>query len=389
MASLDTTTAAEALKTFYGPRMNKLINQMSVLYMRLDKKAGVWNVEGKNWTLGLHTGRNNQAGIGVAELGTIPDPDHQKYNSSVVPGKQIYTPIELSGVVVRAAKSDAGSFVRAIRSEVEGATMDTKRSVNRQINGNGTDAFGYYVSGTGTGAGVMNDGYGHVFTHMPPEALSMDLIDASTGGTATVLDSAVAVTLGSEGATGYAFTYGSGNIDATADAGTGVGDADYYVRTGTIGKQLMGITGIIANTELRFPLMQRVISKIGMNSNFTEDAVDFIHTSPFGRDKYVELCTNERRTFNRMKLDGGFEGVSYNNIVLVADPQALIGRYNFIVTEALKITRLMDFEWIDDGSGTLRKVSGKDAFEGLYAAYINLATTARNALGALIGINME
>lgn len=423
MAEFNLSTGAEALKVFYAPRMNVLINRQSVLWMRLDKNAGTLNADGKSFTLGLHIGRNNQAAVGVSESGTIPDADYQKFNTSIVPLKYVYTPIQLSGPVIKSTKTDAGAFVRAIRSEVQGAVMDTKKSINRQINGDGRDALAFYVSGAGAGTVRVDDGNSNVFTYLPADAINVDLIDATDHS--TVLDSNVALTLSTEQSDGYDATYGAGTVDAGADAGTAgnrYNTADYYVRTGTLGKQLMGLTGIISNgnpplgnlqghavsgkpwwtsqvvgsystmQDLRFPLMQRVISKIGMNSAYEEGDVKFIHTSPFGRDKYAEVAAAERRTVNSMKLDGGFSGLSYTGgsgqIAIIADPDAVIGRYNFIIPDALKIVRSMDFEWIDDGSGVLRKVSGKDAFEGVYGAYLNLATVARNGLGALLGINM-
>lgn len=409
MAQFSLSTGSEALKTYYLPRMQKLLNQQSVLWMRLDKKAGVYNVEGKSYTLGLQTGRNNQAGIGVDENGTIPAADHQKYNNSVVPEKYVYTPIEITGPVIKAAKSDAGSFVRAVRSEVEGAVTDTKKSVNRQINGDGRDALAFYVSGAGSTSGVVDDGLGNIFTYLPADPIDVDLVDASDNS--TILDSAVTITLGAEAANGFAVTLSSA-IDASA------ADGDYYVRTGTLGKQLMGILGIISNgnpalanlqgiavsgkpwwqsqivgdasspVDLRFPLFQRVLSRISMFSPFMESDIKFIHTSPYGRDKAVEVADANRRTMNTMKLDGGFEAVSYNGIALFADPDAQIGRYNFINPDVLKIVRTSDFDWIDDGSGILRKVAGKDVFEAVLAHYGNLAVTARNGLGALVGINM-
>ena len=421
MAEFNLSTGAEALKVFYAPKMNVLINRQSVLWMRLDKNAGTLNADGKSFTLGLHTGGNNQAAVGVSESGTIPDADYQKFNTTVVPLKYVYTPIQLSGPVIKATKTDAGAFVRAVRSEVQGAVLDTKKSINRQINGDGRDALAFYVSGTGTATARVDDGNGNVFTHLPAEAITLDLIDASDHS--TVLDSAQVCTLGAEQTDGYDLADATGNVDGSASAGTAgnrYNTADYYVRTGTLGKQLMGITGIISNgnpplgnlqgkavsgnpywqaqvvgsystmQDLRFPLFQRVISRIGMFSAYEETDVKFIHTSPYGRDKYAEVAANERRTVNEMKLDGGFTGLSYNgSIALIADPAAVIGRYNFIVPDALKIVRSMDFEWIDDGSGVLRKVAGKDAFEGVYGSYVNLATVARNGLGALLGINMS
>lgn len=421
MAEFSLSTGSDALKTFYLPRMQHLLNNQSVLWMRLDKGSGVLNADGKSFTLGLHTGRNANAGVGVAESGTIPAADYQKYNSSIVPNKYIYTPIQVTGPVIKASKTDAGSFVRAVRSEVQGAVNDTKKSANRQINGDGRDALAFYVSGSGSTSGVVDDGNSNIFSYLLAQAMTLDLVDASDNS--TILNSGFTVTLGDEAANGFNITT-SANISGSASAGTGfrylngTSGADYFVLSGTLGNQMMGLTGIIAKTnpplgnlqnlavsgkpwwqsqvvgdwaspqDLRFPLLQRVISRIGMFSGYSENDIKFIHTSPYGRDKYVELCANERRTFNTMKLDGGFEAVSYNGIALFADPDAQIGRYNFIIPDTLKIVRTSDFDWIDDGGGILRKVSGKDAFEAVLAHYGNLATVARNGLGALVGINM-
>jgi hypothetical protein len=427
LAQFDTSTGDSALKVFYLPKMQDLLNQMSVLWMRLDKGSGVLNADGKSFTLGLHVGRNANAGIGVAENAAIPAADYQKTTTSIVPNKYIYTPIQVSGPVIKASKTDAGSFVRAVRFEVEGATKDTKKSANRQINGDTRDALAFYVSGSGSTSGVVDDGQGNIFSYLQPQAMTLDLVDASDHS--TILQAAQSVTLGNETTNGFTITTGA-NISGSASAGSGYrynngsSGADYYVLNGSLGYQLTGLLAIISASDpinaggqyanglqnllvsgkpywksqivgdptafqdLRFPLMQRVISKIGMFSPFSEDDVKFIHTSPYGRDKYVELCSNERRTFNTMKLDGGFEAVSYNGIALFADPDAQIGRFNFIIPDALKIVRTADFDWIDDGGGILRKVASKDQFEAVLFHYGNLATVARNGLGALVGINM-
>ena len=408
MANMNLTTAANVLKTFYLPPLRRLLNNQTIFWNRLERNEN-FNVEGKNFTVPLHVSRHTQAGAGRAEEGTLPAKDSQGYNQAVVPAKYIYTRIQISGQVIRATKSNAGAFIRAVRSEVEGATRDTKRSTNRQAHGDGRDALAYYVSGSGTSV-VADDNLGNSFTHVGPKATTVDLIDVSDNS--TVLNNSTTILAGADVATGVTMTLGDSISGSKADG-------DYWVLEDTLGNQMTGLEAIVSASnppllsgglhgiavsgnnwwqsqivgddtsmvDLRFANMQRVISKMSQASDYDKDDIEFGLASYFMIDKYYELCANERRAVNVMQLDGGYEGVEFSGIPLVADAQAKHNRIYFVVPDALKICRMSDFDWMDDDGAVLNRVVNTDAYEATLFHYGDIACVARNALGALVGQN--
>ncbi len=409
MAGLSISNASAILKTFYLPPLQRLFNTQTILWDRIERNEN-WNPEGKNFTLALHYGRHAQAGSGRASSGaTLPGKDTQKYANSIVPSAYIYTTIEIEGPIIEHARSNAGSFVRAVRSEIEGAAESTRKSMNRQVNSDSRDALAHVVSGSTT-AYVVDDGAGHHNVYLQPGVdTQVDTVDASTD---VVLDSNKKFTLGGEVATGFATVNDSVSLDA----------GDYLVLTGTLGYQMTGLRAIINDTDpaftggldglqdlevstypwwvsqmvgdtaapqdLRFPLLQRVISKVAKNSPNGKDDIKFILTSFAGQDTYYELAANERIAVNTMVLDGGFEGVEFSGIPIVADPEHWDGYYDFIVPDALKLCQIKDVDWMDRDGNVLSRVANKDAYEATLFAYMNLGTPKRNSLGALRGINM-
>lgn len=410
MAGLDLSAATNVLKTFYLPPVREMLNNSTILLSRIEKDSSTQDVTGTSFTVPLHTSRNEAAGVGRAENGTLPTAGAQGYSKAVVPNKYIYGRIQVSGPVIAATKNSAGAFIKAIESEMKGLMRDTKRSVNRQLHGDGVDALAYYVTGTGGTSGTADDSLGNAFTHLPAGvAVTVDLLDASSSY--AVLDT-YTITAGAVSGSAIAVTTGS-NIDGSATA------KDPWVLSGTKGYQMMGISGIISaadpallsgglhgltvsanpwwtaqvvgddasKVDLTFPLMQSVFTKIASNSDYSESDIKFLLCSYQIRDKYVELCTNERRFYNVMKLDGGFEAVDYNGKPLVPDAQCRRNRIYFVVPDTMKMFRTSDFDWMDNDGSVFSRVANTDAYEATLFHYGDLGCVTRNANGLLCGIN--
>ena len=411
MAGIDLTTADKILKVLYLPPVREMLNNATVLLSRIEKDSSTQLVSGKEFTIPLHKSRNEAAGVGRAENGTLPTAGQQGYTTAVVPNKYIYGRIRVTGPVLAATKNSAQAFVEALTSEMKGLVKDTRRAVNRQLHGDGVDALAYYVSGTGTTAGVVDDGNGNIFTHLPAgQAITVDLLDASSSY--AVLDSAVTITRGaSNGTTGYAATL-SANISASAV------DGDPYVVSGTMGKQMMGIQGIIDSADpallsgglhgltvaanpdwiaqvsgsdatqrdITFAIIQDILSELATNSDYTEEDIDLVLSSFGCRDKFAELCTNERGFVNEMTIDGGWKAVSYNGLPFVADSQCKRNRFYGINFDTLKIYRSEDFDWMDKDGAVLSRVANVDAYEATLFHYGDLGCSMRNGNFVIKGI---
>jgi hypothetical protein len=419
MSDLNLTSADNVLKVFYLGPVRRLLNNQTFFWSRLDRDGSTVSADGKSFTVPFNHQRNASAGIGTSENGTLPSADGQGYTSGVVPNKYTYGRFQVSGPVIKATKTSAGAFIKAVRSEIEGLTRDFKKAMNQQVHSDGSWALGFWTSADNTSGTVIDDSLGNAFSYLPTgKAVTCDLI--ATSDNVTKHGTAIVVTQVDEASSpvGYNVTW-TGTVASSADN-------DYLVYANTLGYQIMGLQGIISASDpvipagggtktglhglavasngfwkaqvvgadstlvdLRFPLMQRVLSKIELNSDYEAGDVKMIMGSPFMRDKYVELCSNERRAINTMKLDGGFEAVSYNGIPVFGDAESRHNRFYFVVPDTLKLFRTSDFDWMDsDHPGTiLSRVSGKDAYEAVMFHYGDLGCVARNGNGVLLGIN--
>lgn len=406
------------MKAVYLPPIQELLNNATPLLKYLEKE--VQQTEGLSFNIPLHVSRNEAAGDGRAENGTLPSAGKQGYSNIQVPAKYLYSRISISGPVIAATKSNKGSFLRALDAEMRGVAKDTRRSFNRQLHGDGRDALGFWVSGTGTSP-IFDDGLGNPngYDYFQSGSQTIDLI-SSAGAT---LHSGVTATRGSVGATGRTITTGT----ALASAASG----SFAVRTGSFGKQMTGIGAAISDgnlhaslggggylgvtvasqpdwaaqivygtgsseattasgrVDLSFPLLQQVFTAIASNSDYDESDIKLLLCSYQMRDKYVELCRNERVFYNNMKLDGGFEAVSYNGKPLVPDAQAKHNRISFICPDSMAIYRMADLDWMDKDGSILYRLSGGDVdgYGATLFVYQELGCKVRNANGALLNIN--
>jgi hypothetical protein len=417
--SANLSTLSNALKVWYLPTMQKLLNNSTILLSRIQKDSTTQNPDGKSFTVAIHSARNDLAGIGIAELGTLPDDGNQGVINAIVPNKYTYSKIKFSGPVVRASRTNVGAFVKVADFEIRQALVDMKRRMNALLNGDGTGALAYWTTADNAPAAVdVDDNQGYPFHHLlTGQTNRTNLVDASDH--TTLLNTGQLVfSVGTAGATSVNITQASGGTVA------GSADGDYLVPYGaTPGYQMQGILGIISaadpinaggllanglhgltvaaqpnwaaqivgseasRRDISTADIQRVLTLITTNTAYSESDVKFLLTHPFTKDKFVELMLNERGFYNEMTLDGGFEAVLYNKKPLVADPQHRRGRIDFIVPESLSIFRTSDFEWMGDDGAMLSRVNGQDAYEAILFHYGDLGCLVRNANGAILGIN--
>lgn len=411
--AFDYTAAGNILKEVYLPALQELLNNATPLLSQMEKE--VTPVEGGNFVIALHTGRNSAAAIARDEGGTLPTAGQQSYKRAIVPVKQLYSRIEVSGKAIAATRSNKGAFLKALESEMKYVMIDTKRQLNRQLNGDGTGALAYfnaaYNNDGSTGANV-DDGLGNGTTYLPAGATTLDLIDATNN--TTVLNANLVVTRGTVGSTSTAVTWTGGTT-----AGTAAGD--YFIFPGTVKKEMVGIRAVISDTDpavlagglhglpvasnpdwkafvlgsdsakqdLSFPLIQQLLSRIVSESGADESDIKLFYCHPAMRDTYVKLCQDERVFYNVMKLDGGWEAVTYNGKPIVADVQARRNALFAITPSSMSIMQMAPLDFMDKDGSMFYRISGgdKDAYGATAFVYQELGCKARNQNGVLVGIN--
>lgn len=406
------TTLANVLKTFYLPKTREQLNLQVVLYDRLKKYQET--VDGKNYTYALHSGRNTSAGRGISDGGQFPTPGNQAWTNATVPEAEITAGVEITGRAIKSSKTDQGSFVRAVKSEVDGAQRDLMRSLDRMFHSDGTDALAFWTTADDTSGTNIDDGQGNAFVHLNAVE-TCDLIDASDN--TTVLGDNIVVTLGAQGASSYAITW-SGAV-------TGSADGDYLVLNDTLGSQCMGIRGVISdadpplgsleglavatypwwkaqvfgnsgtNRDLSLHLMQLPLSAIARNSNYTEADVEFLMCNTGVKNKYIDLVLADKRTVNRMELDGGQESVEFNGKPIIIDPLCRENVLYYVNPQTMNILTSSDgIVWADFEDGQMfQKKPGSgspyDAYQAFLVFYGNLAVSARNGNGLLSDITIS
>lgn len=418
----DLTTLSSALKVWYLPTMQKLLNNSTILLSRIQRDSTTQNPDGKSFTVAIHSQRNDLAGIGIAEASgstaNLPSDGNQGVINAIVPNKYTYSKIKFTGPVVRASRTNAGAFVKVADFETRQALVDMKRRVNQLLNGDGTGALAYCTGNDAATPANFDDNQGYPTHYLLSGQTNRVDIVATSDNTTLRNTAAIVATVGAAAATSVSISWtGGGTFTTTADG-------DYMVPYGaTPGYQMQGILSLISASDpvnaggllpnglhgltvaaqpnwkaqmigsettrrdISTTDLQRLLTLITTNTAYDESAVKFFLTHPFTKDKFVELMINERGYYNEMTLDGGFEAVLYNKKPIVADPQARRGRINAIVPESMAIFRTSDFEWMEDDGAVLSRVSGQDAYEAILFHYGDLACLVRNAQGAVIGIN--
>lgn len=415
MALLTLSAADALLKVRYIGPVRTQLNHKTILADRLDRDSSTQTVDGKSFTVPVHYKRNNQAGSGRPDNGTLPSVDSQASTTAIVPNKYIYSTIEVTGPTMGASQSNLGAFVRVIDDEVKGATRDMRRAFNRQLLGNGIDALGYWTSADDTSGAVVDDGRGNAFTHLGFGSTICDLINVS-GGTVTKVGDSIVVTLGDESTSpvGHAVTW-TGTVTGSADGDILVPEDTTGSGASAPGYSMMGIDGIISatnppllagglhglpvasnawwkaqafgnsgtNRQLTLALMQAPLSQIAVRSDYDESDVKFLLGNIFVRDKYEQLLIADKRHVNMMELDGGFEGIAYNNKPFVVDTQCRRNVIFYITPETMKIFRNKDFSWMDLDGKIWHRRENKDAYFATMFHYGDLACLSRNGNGKL------
>lgn len=407
--AFDYSAATPILKEVYLPALQELLNNATPLLSAIEKD--ITPVEGGNFVVAIHRLRNNAAAIGAAEGDTLPTAGQQGFVRAIVPVKQLYSRINVSGKSIAATKSNKGAFLKALESEMKYVMTDTKRGINRQLNGNGTGALAYWTGADNTSPATVDDNFGNGTTQLGTGSVTCDLIDASDNS--TKLGDSIVVTRGAVSTATTSVTW-TGSVSGTADG-------DYLVLENTLGKEMTGIQAVIddadpvlqgtglhglavatypdwkavvlgddsAKQDLSFSLIQQLVSRIVTESNIDEQDLKMFHCHPAMRDTYVKLCQDERVFYNVMKLDGGWEAVTYNGKPVVADVQCRRNAFYAITPSSLSLAQMAPLDFMDKDGSVFYRISGGDvdAYGATAFVYQELMCKARNQNGVLKGIN--
>lgn len=406
------TTFDSILKeVFLGP-LQSALNSKTVLNVRI--KKNMKDIEGdlNNAIIPIHKSRNH--GIGSrAEDAELPAAGSQGYTQVKVPMRYHYGRIRITGQVMKAAKSNKGSFVRAVQSESQGLERDVNRDQNRQLFRSGTGILAR--CGTTAAATTVVLATGTDMRWFEP-GMIIDILVGTTGATITNGSEVEVLTVDKSAKT---FTVGAA---VTTDS------THYVYRSGSRNNEMMGLDGIVNNIDpddvdgtnlgtsgglqsiavsgndwwksyvesmsgaLDPASMQEVIDNV---ENACGDEPTLIICQSGVRAEYVKtLLPDVRYAGPAKKLDGGFSAVSYTGgakeIPIVVDRDCYPGTTMYFLNEPnLSFYRLADWNWMDEDGAILNRIPDKDAYEATLYCYQEFGTTARNSHGRLDSITVN
>ena len=396
---------SDALKIFYeGPIREQLNNEVAFLKKVEHKKKG-WN--GSKHQSSVHLTRN--WGIGSrADGGTLPTAGNQGYVASIVNAKYNYGRIEVTGPVIAASANDKGSFVRAVRSEIEGMVNDLKVDMNRQLMGKG-DAVLCLASELHTaGDTVINvDSPGTRYLKK-----GMKIQNDYTGSAAAVstvndktqftLTAALSANIANNA---KIIMYGAGTTTECNGIMGLIDDSTHQAICQSISRSAYPdwkstvITGDSegATQTLTESMLYQAFDAGNEKGNAKTDMIMGHHSA---RRALMEVLDGQIQ-YVPQEIKAGVTTLTFNGIPIFLDKDAPYnylgggtylansGMLYFIDSSTLKWYVQKDFHWSDLDGNVMKHVADKDAYEAIFCVYANLGILKPNANSLLAGFTVS
>lgn len=349
--------------------------------------------------LPVHYKRNVGSAAGSETL-TLPTAGQQGYIQASVSMKYNFHQVSLSDVVLQASKKGKEFLVNALDSEYKGAREDMKRQLSRQGYGTGTGVIAQLNGDVTSDATVELDN--PMVGKDPTDYLEIDNIimtsDDATTATNTVFGKVSSITDGDTFELAVAQTTTS-NMDDNCYLF--LGHTASSPDTSNQDSEVMGLKGMIDDTSNLTTLQGLSRStyiwwKGNVDSNASQrsltDALmqsSFLAAKKKGNPKfglthfdvysaYGQLLSPDRRYTDKMKLKGGFTGVEFNGIPIVADYDCPYDELYFIDPSTISVEDLAPISFLNEDGSILDRSSTSPIWNATLRYYANLAISAPN-----------
>lgn len=398
----DLTTLSNILKDLYlGPVQEQLQNDVLIV-QRLGSSSQ--ELVGNQAVIPLHTSRTG--GIGARpEAGALPTDGNQSYRKITYDLKYLYGAIKVSGIAMLKTRSDAGAFLRALQSEIDGLKADLTKDVARQLYGDGTGAVATLTSGSTTT--VLNLASneallkGQIYPNMVINVgtLANPVSRSSTPGTVASVDPngngglgtvTLAAAISGAGAAGeFIFRY---NNTAAASVSYEMNGLKNVVSTST-GTSLGNLS---ATTE---PLWDNVRVNNGSGSIVLDNIEQALGRVRINGGKPSVAITSygiRRQIFNQLSpqvryaepqsLKGGFTALQYGDYPVVVDVDAPYGALYLLDEAQLRLFSPEDWGWLQEDGKVLKWDPGYDRWIGVMRRAMQLGAVRRNTHAVIYGM---
>lgn len=324
MATQTLTTFDALLKNVYRGPIVELLNQETYLIDQIEKSNvnSLGSFTGRQLVFPIHVGRNRGRGA-TTDGGGLVSAGTQSYLDGIVSIRYFDQGIELSDMVIKQSTTDDGAFVRAMTSEMEGATTDLRKDISRMAYGTGDGVLANCTTTQNTINTFAVDSGQYIAVG--------DTVDILVKSTGVVVVSGVTVTAVAYTGTASSSTQANANITVGGSAFS-VTSADSVYVSGDRSNESDGLRNI-CNTgrtlhninSSTYPIWDSNVSSAG-NANPSEDllmqlaqkirqrsgkSIDcFLGTLGFQRRLANTYASQKRwNDANVTKIDGGYSAI--------------------------------------------------------------------------------
>ena len=416
MAGANLSTLSTILKEYYlGPVTEQLNNEV-LLLSRLEAKSE--DLVGKRAYVPLHWGRSG--GVGArSEAAALPSAGKQQYERAVYDLKYLYGRVEVTGPSMAKTKNEAGAFLQALKSELDGIRNDLKKDLARQVYGDGTARIAKCGTTTSSNTVVLaaagiTEEYGGKEAIRKGQLYVGMVVDIGTAADVnTIADARTITAVDYDNATitisGAAVTTTSSHYVTRTGAGVDAG----ATANGSRSNEVDGLKRLVSESATYVGEIDSSANtwwdnkRIAVNGNLAPDLDEIqkglnlvrleggnpslmVTTLGVQREIYGTLTDNVQYIDPAsLNFATGFKTLSYAGMPIVADIDAPYGSIYILDESTMKVFSDQDWHFLDADGTTLRQVSDYDAFEAIMARYINLGATKRSNQAVLSGIQVD
>lgn len=398
----DTTTSGfdAALKDVYaGPIRNQLNEKTRLLDLFTKGDIEQYEWEGRQVVLALRKSRN--AGVkATAEGGGLPIAGKQGYANLKIPMRFIQGRIELTAQVMKASRSDKGSFARAMDSEQKGLVDDLARQRNRMLAAFGSGTLAMISAGAASATQALNNPGGVSGTVNATRFTKVGMMVAITDPTGVTIRGVQTITAVSEPniTLDGSVTTTTGDLVSLGTNSLGSNESSYNLEP-------MGILGIVdstsyvsvvfsldrsqaANAFFRSTIMPNVgtispdVLQRGTDNaeEVSGEVIDQYLAHVSVRRELLKLTEADRRyqgSGQAQNFDGGTKAgsfkkdYSFNDVPVRVDKDLPYGILFGVNKSHLFWIPEVEGEWADEDGTVLFRVQNKDNYEARYRVYEN------------------
>ncbi len=353
----------------------------------------------------LHMGNNNSGGFRL-ENERYAEPQNDQYVLAADPMRAFYATFSLTGQLMAAAARGEKDFKPAFQESMDRLALSSRGHVNNAAYGNGSGVRATMRNNEAAGQTVIDVDTTIYFR-------VGEIVDGLTIATGVVIEPARTVTSVDRPnrtiTVSPALTTG---LTATTDGWVPASsNSTIAAPNNSWNREINGLSKIATSTGTLQGLSPTLYPKwaaylatsvgpisddvlrlakdtVGFETGLDESGMEFILITTRGiRANYADTQLPLKRHINTQKLQGGFDAIMFDENPIFVDDACQPGRLYGLRVNKLMWATMKDWSWMDEDGAVLSRVPGRDQYQAVLYAYMQMLTTERGAHFQLQGVD--